>query len=441
MEAIIYKSNETKRYDKTQVSFVENLHAEMNLIKIYPKETRQTIFGFGGAFTEAAAVTIDSMSETSKKKVMDAYFSKDGHGYNFCRTHIQSCDFSLGNYAYVNDAEDKELKTFQFDRDKQYLIPFIKEALDINPALTLVASPWSPPGFMKSNGEMNHGGVLKLEYYQMWADMIVRYLKEYEKLGIKIQYLSVQNEPNAAQTWDSCLYTGEEEGVFAAEYLRKTLDEHGYAQVKIAIWDHNKDCIIERAEESFSVPLARESVAAIAFHWYSGDHFEALQTVKEKYPEKELIFTEGCVEYSRFKTNSQVKNAEMYLHDIIGNLKSGMNAYIDWNLVLDVSGGPNHVGNFCDAPIMYDKDLDQLEFKLSYYYLGHISRFVKKGAKRVVVSCYTDQIDAVGFLNPDNSRVLVLMNRTKEDKTMQICEGFRVADIHVEAHSIISICW
>ncbi|ABX43757.1 glycoside hydrolase family 30 protein [Lachnoclostridium phytofermentans] len=441
MKALIYKSNETMRYQKSEVSFVENPRAEMNLIKLYPKETRQTIYGFGGAFTEAAAVTVASMSETSKKKVLDAYFSKDGHKYNFCRTHIQSCDFSLGNYAYVEDPEDKELKTFDLKRDHQYLIPFIKDALTLNPSLILVASPWSPPGFMKSNGEMNHGGVLKKEYYQMWADMIVRYLKEYEKLGINVQYLSVQNEPKATQTWDSCLYTGEEEGVFAAEYLRKTLDANGYPHVKIAIWDHNKDCIIERTEETFAVPMARESVAAIAFHWYSGDHFEALQTVKEKYPEKELIFTEGCVEYSRFKTNSQVKNAEMYLHDIIGNLNSGMNAYIDWNLVLNVDGGPNHVGNFCDAPVMYDKETDELDFKLSYYYLGHLSRFVTEGAKRFVVSRCTDKVEAVGFLNPDNSKVLVLMNRTEEDKVLQICEGNKVADIHLEAHSIMTICW
>ena len=441
MVGISYKSNETMRYHKIEVFFVEDNHAECNLIKIYPKETKQTIYGFGGAFTEAAAVTMASMSHTSKKKVLESYFSQEGHKYNFCRTHIQSCDFSLSNYAYVDDAEDKELKTFDINRDNQYLIPLIKEALSINSAITLVASPWSPPGFMKNNGEMNNGGVLKKEYYQMWSDMIVRYLKEYEKQGIKIHYLTVQNEPKASQKWDSCLYTGEEEGIFADQYLRTALNANGYSYVKIAIWDHNKDCMLERVEETFSVPKARESVAAIAFHWYTGDHFEALQTVKEKYPEKELIFTEGCVEYSRFKANSQVKNAELYLHDIIGNLIAGMNAYIDWNLVLNCEGGPNHVGNFCDAPIMYDKEMDQLEYRLSYYYLGHLSRFVEKGAKRIVVSRYSDQIDAVGFLNPDNSRVLVVMNRTDEDKNMQICEENKVAGILIEAHSIMTICW
>lgn len=436
-----YKSNEQKQFDTSELSFVGDDRAEMSLIKVYPKETRQTILGFGGAFTEAAAETMKSMSSDKKEQFLQACFAAEGNQYNFCRTHIQSCDFSLGNYAYVEDPEDKNLETFTLERDNQYLIPMIKDALAINPDIQLLASPWSPPAFMKSNQEMNHGGVLKKEYYQMWANMIVKYVEEYEKLGIAIHRISVQNEPKATQTWDSCLYTGEEEGIFATEYLRKTLDAHGYSNIVIVIWDHNKDCILERADETFSVVGANESVGAIGFHWYTGDHFEALDAVRTIYPDKELIFTEGCVEYSRFKSNNQVKNAEMYLHDMIGNLNQGMNGYIDWNLVLNAQGGPNHVGNFCDAPIMYDKDNDQLDIKLSFHYIGHLSRFVKKGAKRILVSRYTDQVDAVGFVNPDGEKVVVLMNRTENDLKMQVCEEKNVCDITLTAHTVITLCW
>ncbi|WP_310605595.1 glycoside hydrolase family 30 protein [Anaerosporobacter sp.] len=436
-----YRSNEEKQFEVSELSFIGDEKAEMNLIKVYPNETRQTVLGFGGAFTEAAAETMSTMSDKTKEQFLQAYFGEEGNKYNFCRTHIQSCDFSLGNYAYVEDAEDKELKTFTLERDKQYLVPMIQDALAINPDIQLLASPWSPPAFMKTNNEMNHGGVLKKEFYPMWADMIVKYVEEYEKLGIKIHRISVQNEPKATQTWDSCLYTGEEEGIFATEYLRKALDAHEYSNIVIVIWDHNKDCILERADETFSVVGAKDSVGAIGFHWYTGDHFEALDAVRMKYPEKELIFTEGCVEYSRFKSNNQVKNAEMYLHDIIGNLNQGMNGYIDWNLVLNAEGGPNHVGNFCDAPVMYDKDSDQLDIKLSYYYIGHLSRYVKKGAKRILVSRHTDQVDAVGFVNPDGEKIVVLMNRTAEDLKMQICESRSVCDITLTAHSVITLCW
>ncbi|HCL00938.1 MAG TPA: glucosylceramidase [Lachnoclostridium phytofermentans] len=436
-----YRSNEEIQFETSKLSFSNNERAEMNLIKVYPKETRQTVYGFGGAFTEAAAETMSTMSEEKKELFLQMCFGEGGNQYNFCRTHIQSCDFSLGNYAYIEDLEDMNLETFTLERDKQYLIPMIKNALAVNPDIQLLASPWSPPAFMKSNQDMNHGGVLKKEYYQMWADMIVKYVEEYEKLGITIHRISVQNEPKATQKWDSCLYTGEEEGIFATENLRKTLDAHGYSKIVIVIWDHNKDCILERADETFSVEGAAKSIGAIGFHWYSGDHFEALNAVSTKYPDKELIFTEGCVEYSRFKSNNQVKNAQMYMHDIIGNFNQGMNGYIDWNLVLNAQGGPNHVGNFCDAPIMYDKEKDQLDIKLSYYYIGHLSRFVKKGAKRILVSKFTDQVDAVGFINPDGEKVVVLMSRTAEELSMQICEGKHVCDITLTAHSIMTLCW
>ena len=441
MKPICFRSDETRRFEKMDLKFVDDANAEMKLVKVYPEETRQNILGFGGAFTEAAAATYSSMSEESKKKVMDLYFSAEGNAYNFCRTHIQSCDFALGNYAYIEDPKDKELTTFSLERDEQTLIPFIKDALAINSQIQLLASPWSPPAFMKTNGEMNHGGALKKEYYQMWADMVAKYVEEYEKRGIKVSRITVQNEPKATQTWDSCLYSATEEGEFAVEYLRKSLNARGYDDLKIAIWDHNKDCILERATETFAVAGAKESIDGIAFHWYTGDHFEALDAVHQKYPEKELIFTEGCVEYSRFNNNNQVKNAEMYLHDMIGNLNQGTNGYIDWNLILDKKGGPNHVGNFCDAPIMYDEAEDKIDVKLSYYYIGHLSRFVQPGAKRVLVSRYTDQLDAVGFVNPDGQKVLVLLNKSEQDQKFQVCVGTQVCDMELDAHSVVTMCW
>lgn len=436
-----FYSNNENQFQKMELEFQVDEHAEMKLIKLYPNETRQSIMGFGGAFTEAAAVTLDSMGEENRKRAMKAYFGPEGNRYNFCRTHIQSCDFSLGNYSYIDEAADKELKGFSLERDRQHLIPMILEALQMDQDIQMLASPWSPPPFMKSNGEMNHGGALKREYYQMWSDMIVRYVEEYQKLGITIHRITVQNEPKAVQTWDSCLYSGEEEGIFAVNYLRKGLDKKGYHTVKIAVWDHNKDCILERAEETFSVPKARECIQGIAFHWYTGDHFEALSAVKEKFPEKEFIFTEGCVEYSRYHGDNAVRNAELYLHDMIGNLNQGTNGWIDWNLFLDKQGGPNHVGNYCDAPIMYDKDTDTLDIKLSYYYIGHISRFVRKGAKRFLVSRYTHRLEAFGCVNPDGEKVLVIMNQSEEKESFQVCEGKKVCDIVLTPHSVVTLCW
>jgi len=436
----IFTTNAEVRFEEKEGELIYSPSKEFKLLKVYPKEKRQEILGFGGAFTEASAYTWSKMSEENKTKLLELYFGEKGNGYNFCRTHIQSCDFSLGNRSYVEE-NDTELATFTIEGDFKYQIPFIKEALKLNKDIEFLASPWSPPPFMKTNKEMNHGGKLIEEYYDAWAGIFVKYIQAYANEGIVIKRVTIQNEPNAVQTWDSCQFTGEEERKFACDHLRKKLDEAGLTYVRINCWDHNKDLIVERCEETFSDEQALKDISGIAFHWYTGDHFEALQCIRDKYPDKELIFTEGCVEYSRFATAGQSQNAEMYAHDIIGNLNAGMNGYIDWNLILDENGGPNHVGNFCDAPVMCDTTKDTVDVKLSFYYIGHFSRFVKPGAKRILVSRYTDKLDCCGFVNPDGEVVVVVLNKTDEAQSFEIMVEGKTCAIETSAHSIVTACW
>lgn len=437
-----YVSDENLRFQESALSFRKDGEFEMRKICVYPTIKYQEILGMGGAFTEAASYTFQQMTPEKQEELLNLYFNQAGNQYNFCRTHIQSCDFALGNYAYIEDSTDKELKTFSIDRDKEYIIPFIKKAQSKNKNIKFLSSPWSPPAFMKTNNDMNHGGKLKEEYKEMWASMMVRYIREYEKEGITIERVTVQNEPAAVQTWDSCIYSGAEEAEFAVKYLRPALDKAGYPHIKINVWDHNKDIILERAHESFEIPGADKAIDGIAFHWYTGDYFEALEEVHRQHVDKELIFTEGCVEYSRFETDNQIGHAEMYAHDIIGNFNAGMNGYIDWNLLLDEKGGPNHVGNLCDAPIMYDKENDILNVNLSYYYIGHFSRFVKPGAKRILATKYTSDLEATAFENTDGSKVLVVLNRTEKDIPFAVSEnGIDSELIEMKKHSMISICW
>lgn len=436
-----YISNENKTFKQIDVKFELDERAEMKLIKLYPSQTKQTILGFGAAFTEAAAYVFSKMNETRQHEFLEQCFGSTGNKYNFCRTHIQSCDFALGNSAYVNDKDDIDLKTFSLEQDKKYLIPFIKKALQKNGEIQLLASPWSPPPFAKTNNEMNHGGKLIKEYYQRWADIITKYIIEYKKLGINISRITVQNEPNAVQTWDSCIFTPEEEQDFACNYLRTALNKNGLDYIKINIWDHNKEIIFERATKILSNDSAKQAISGIACHWYSGDHFESVQMVRDEFPEKEIISTEGCVEYSRYKQNNQVRNAEIYAHDMIGNLNSGLNAYIDWNILLDEKGGPNHVKNFCDAPIMYDINNDMVDTKLSFYYIGHFSRFIKPNAKRIAVSRYTDQLETTAFINPDNQRVVVILNKTDTLHKFNICENQNICKTQLEPHSIMTLCY
>lgn len=440
MRMNVYTTNAEKRYERTVREFTDRPKAEMSLIKIYPEEVRQEIIGFGGALTESSAYVWSKMSEENKEKLLDLYFGPDSSGYRICRTHIQSCDFSLGNRSYVEEG-DSELTTFSIEGDRTYMIPFIQAVLQREKEIQLLASPWSPPAFMKTNGEMNHGGKLKEEYYDSWARLIVKYVEAYEEEGIHISRLTLQNEPAAVQKWDSCIFTAEEERRFACGYLRKRLDEAGYGHIKLNMWDHNKDLILERTKGTFTDEEADKAIQGIAFHWYSGDHFEALQAVREKYPDKELIFTEGCVEYSRFSKRNETDFAESYGHALIGDLNAGMNAFIDWNILLDEQGGPNHVKNFCDAPVMYNMEQGVLDVKLSYYYIGHFSRFIKPGARRLLTTRYTQNLECCAFRNPDGEMVLVVMNQTGKPQKFELLVEGKACQMEMEAHSILTACW
>ncbi len=436
-----YVTDEMQHMKEIKVTLEKKDSGEMQLVKVYPSVLYQEILGMGGAFTESSAYTYSQMSEEKQKEIISLYFGEDGNNYNFCRTHIQSCDFALGNYAYITDESDSDLTSFSIENDRKYILPLIKAALKEKEEIRFLATPWSPPAFMKTNGEMNHGGKLKEEYRGMWADMIVRYIDEYAKEGIKISRLTIQNEPAATQTWDSCLFSGTEEAEFAVNYLRPALNKAGHSDVKINIWDHNKEKVLDRAEESFLVKNAKQVIDGIAFHWYTGDHFEALQETGRQYADKELIFTEGCVEYSRFDTDNQIAHAEMYAHDIIGNFKAGMNGFIDWNLILDEKGGPNHVGNFCDAPIMCHAKEDVIDIKLSYYYIGHFSRFIKPGAKRILASSFSKHLEAVAFMNPDGEKVLVILNTSDKEIEFTITDTVLSGEMKMKEHSIMTLCW
>lgn len=429
-----------KFWEKTEQAAVTTEDC-MHVVNVYPEVAYQKVKGFGGAFTEAAAHNYMGMSEEKKKELVEAYFGETGLGYNLGRLHMNSCDFALGNYAYIEEGDD-ELKTFDIAHDFKEIIPMVKAAQEKNgQPMEFLLSPWSPPAFMKTNGEMNHGGKLKKEYYQTWADYFVRFIKAYKEAGIPIGFLTVQNEPLAVQTWDSCIYTAEEESIFVREYLGPTLEKEGLSDVDIFVWDHNKEEAFRRFRDTVENETARKYVKGAAVHWYTGDHFEAIELIKKQYPDKEVFFTEGCVEYSRFADSGEVYKAEMYAHDMLGNLNAGITAFLDWNLLLDEKGGPNHVGNFCAAPIMCNAAEDSYEKRLTYYYIGHFSRYIKPGAVRTGSTRYTDKLEATAFLNPDGERVLVLLNKTEEEVPVTVREADCGIETVLAPHSICTICY
>ncbi|RED63213.1 glycoside hydrolase family 30 protein [Cohnella lupini] len=408
---------------------------ENQLINVYDDVEYQEILGFGGAITEASAVTAAKLGEANRNKILDAYFdTEEGIGYTVVRTHINSCDFSLGNYAYVEE-EDPTLSNFDIGRDKEHLIPYIQQAKKrAGDNFVLYASPWSPPKWMKTNGQMNNGGSLKPEYRETWARYYAKFIEAYTAEGLPIWGLTVQNEAKAAQKWDSCIYTAEEERDFVRDYLGPVLEKSGMSDVRLMIWDHNKERVYDRAKTAFEDALASKYIWGIGFHWYSGDHFEALSVVHDRFPDKKLIFTEGCHE-GGVQLGSW-KSGERYAHDIMGNLNNWMSGWTDWNIVLDEQGGPNHVENFCDAPIIADTTTDSLTFQSSYYYIGHFSKYIRPGAVRVGSSKYTEHLQTTAFKNTDGTIAVVVLNRSDEAIPYIVRNREEIAETVVEAHSI-----
>ncbi len=437
MTQFIDGKRDFKEYSDEFVPNSEN--REFGIVNIYSNETFQKIEGFGGAITEAVGATLNKMSPTIQQKIIKSYFGVDGIGYGMVRTHIDSCDFSLSNYSAIIESDEDEFKTFSLARDEKNIIPFIKMAYKFaSRPLPVMLSPWSPPAYMKTNGSRNGGGKLKTEYYQAWASYICHYIHQYRSRGINVSAMSIQNEPNATQIWDSCVYTEKEEKTFLKEFLYPELIKQGLGNIEIYTWDHNKERMFDRADKMIDSDT-KDMIAGVAFHWYSGDHFDSLALVHQKYPDMKLLFSEGCIEYSRFDGNKELQNAQMYAHDMIGNFRSGMNTFIDWNILLDEQGGPNHACNYCEAPIICDTRTGSYQKKLSFYYIEHFSRYIKPGALRIATTQFTEKIEVVAFKNPDDSLVVILLNRHTEliETYLRISE--KLLNIKIPRESIVTI--
>lgn len=403
-----------------QTSSIFEDKSEQVDVVINPNKKYQTLIGFGAAFTESSAMNFHKLSKLKQDEFISNMFNPStGHGYVICRTHINSCDFSLNNYAYTEVPGDSKLEHFSIDREKKILIPLIKRALkEAKHPIKIFASPWSPPAWMKTNGEMNNGGKLKPEYRESWALYYARYIQAFEKEGIPIWGLTVQNEPEAVQVWDSCIYTAEEERDFVRDYLGPTLHKEGLSDKKLIIWDHNRDEMFRRASVVLNDPDAAKYVWGTGFHWYGEDCFENVQRVHDAFPDKHLIFTEGCQEGGPHI--GSWKTGERYARSIINDLNRWTVAWVDWNILLDTTGGFNHVGNLCSAPVLADHENDELLYQSSYYYIGHFSRFIKSGAQRIHFEANDPLLEMTVFENPDGQIVIVCMNRNEEEKTINI---------------------
>lgn len=438
MRADLYTTKENGQLENKILLFKRDDGEENQVLNIYEDVSYQMLESFGGAITDAAGYVFSLMPSEQQDQMLEKYFAEDEMRYERVRIHMDSCDFSTRMYEADPHESDAELENFSFADTERYILPLLEAAeRKAGKKLKIMLSAWSPPAYMKTNGKRKKGGSLKPEYRERWAEYLCRYIGEFKKRGFCVERMSVQNEPKAVQEWDSCVYTSQEEKVFLRDYLAPALKRHGYDDIELFIWDHNKERLYDRAAEILD-DTTEDLVAGLAFHWYSGDHFEALDLVRQKYPDKKLILSESCLEFGKYGREFELENAERLAHDMAGNLNGGMCAFYDWNILLDYEGGPNHTENFCDAPYLYDVDTGVLHERKCLRYYWHFTHFIKPGAVRLAVTRYTDKLDFTAWRNPDGNIVFVLLNRTGEELECNLRMAGELAALTAPAHSIVS---
>lgn len=440
-------------------------------IKLFPDEEYQKITGFGGSFTEASASLLNRLSEGNRKKIIEAYFGADGARYSLTRTHINSCDFSLGNYSYAPKEGDVELKSFSIEEDRDDIIPMIKEAMAVSEdGFKIISSPWTAPPWMKDN-KSYMGGKLLPQYYDTWAHFFSKYIDAYKAEGIDIWGLTVENEPlGNDNNWESMHFSPEEMTNFVQHHLGPRLEKEGKDNIKILGYDQNREHLDEWVDAMFKDGESSKYFSGTAIHWYASTYEvfpKALQYAHNKAPNKHLIQSEACVDaqvpkwqddqwyWSKEATDwgwdwapeedkkyhPKYVPVYRYARDIIGCLNNWVDGWVDWNMVLDKQGGPNWFKNWCVAPVIVDPENDEVYFTPLYYTLSHFSRFIRPGATRIGFENSDEDLLVTAAQNPDGSIALLILNQTDEIKnsTLILNESSKEISINPQALQTVMI--
>lgn len=418
-------------------------------ITINLADRRQTIAGIGGALTESSGYALGQLSAGKRTEVLERYFGPDGAAYSLARVSIASCDFSTESYTYAPIPGDIELKQFSIERDRRWVLPLIKDAQAVSAdGFRIMASPWSAPPWMKDNGAF-FGGRLEPEHYDTFARYLARYLEAYRAEGIDIWSITPMNEPqgNGSQ-WESVEFTPQSMATFIGEHLGPVLADAGL-DPEIFIFDQNRESAMEWAEVILANREARRFVDGIAVHWYSSTvdpYPEVLDQLRSAFPGFPVIHSEGCIDalgndepsgvwleddwYWRAEATDwgfywapdELKSDHpkyrpfyRYVRDLIVGLNHGMIGWIDWNIVLDFQGGPNHAKNFCGAPVLVDAATDTVYYTPLYYAMSHFSRFIRPGAVVVDSQPSDDRLLTVAAVAPNGTLAVVVFNPTESE--------------------------
>ncbi|MGM7722682.1 glycoside hydrolase family 30 protein [Metabacillus sp. Hm71] len=406
-------------------------------------ETKRVIDGFGGCFNELGFEALSHLSEEDRNKVFDALFLPEGEcQFSICRLPIGASDYALEWYSHNETPEDYEMNYFSIERDKKYLIPYIKEALKRNPELKLFASPWSPPTWMKYPKAYNYGTLRwKAKVLEAYALYFVKFVQAYKEEGIIIHQIHVQNEVVADQKFPSCLWTGEQLREFIADYLGPAFEKHGIdAEIWLGTinapepWEElmkgTTSDYDAYANTVLSDPKAYRYIKGVGYQWAGKI---AIQRTVQSYPELKYMQTEN-----ECGNGENTWAYAHYVHNLFRHyFVNGANAYIYWNMVLEPKGRSTW-GWEQNSMMTVDPETKHTIYNPEYYVMKHFSHFVKQGAVRLeTVGPWTGNTTA--FLNPDGSKVLVVANPFKDARELTIEENGEVYSFKLEAESFHTI--
>ena len=425
------------------LTFAADDGSTLPTVTVTPATAYQSIYGFGAAFTECAVYNLCKVTPARKAEVLNMFFNPyTGIGFTLMRTPINSCDFSIAQYDYDPTPNDFDLVNFDMSHDMKWMIPTIKQAMAIPGSnFKLFGSPWAPPAWMKTSNNRigadgGGGGTLRTDCYTSWANYFVKYANTLKANGIPLWGVTIQNEPGYDAFWEACVYSATQELNFLKTALGPTFAKNSL-DVKIMIWDHNKDIIVSRVTPILTDATAKNYTWGIAYHRYAGDQWNNMNTVHDQFPTYPMICTEGG-------SRETWTDAETMAHEIIGDINYWSDGYLVWNLVTDFGGGPYHnrpePGGVV-GPIALDSATNGIKISPVYYCLAHFSRYVRPGAVRVANSSSGAGLEVTAFKNQDDAIVVTVLNKSANAVAFKIKQGTQAIKPTIPAHALMDFIY
>lgn len=407
-------------------------------IRVDETARKQEMLGFGAALTDSACWMISRLPEDRRSELLEEVYGAGGMGFNVGRVCVGSSDYAREPYCHDPVPGDVELRHFSLDYDRQYILPILRQARAVSAGLFLYSSPWSPPGWMKSSGDMQGGWMLE-KYVEVYARYYMKFLEGYRAEGVRLNGLTPQNETETDQVgrMPACLWHPDLEMKFARA-IRPMLEETGFAGMKIWLMDHNY-IMWKRAKYMLDDPATREAVDGIAWHHYEGTP-EMMEWLQQCHPSAEMHWTEGGPGLGEGKYSTDFAPwADTFLKAI----RAGCQSITAWNLALDQYGYPN-VGHFnCAGTLTIDRDTLAVSRSAQYYALGHFSKYIQRGARRLEsAGCMLPgHINHAAFENPDGSHVLVISNTQNVNQWVNIEISGKALKLWVLRESVSTLVW